>query len=124
MLDKLHVTLHNISTDTYFLLFTDKIELGLQDLEWLITNLEEMAPGWFFFGLRLKVEYIRLEIIKKNNPSDCVACLRETLVCWLNQNPNAGQLVKALEENKKLLKHIKQSLSQCDHRKGSVGGGY
>jgi hypothetical protein len=76
-----------------------------------------MAPGWFFFGLRLKVEYIRLEIIKKNNPSDCAACLKETLVCWLNQNPNAGQLVKALEENKKLLKHIKHSLSQGDHRK-------
>ena len=83
-----------------------------------MANLKDKAPDWFHFGLNLNVLYRDLKIIEKNNPNDCVACLRETLVCWLNQNPDAGQLVAALNEEKRLLKRIKQALSQGDHRKG------
>ena len=77
-----------------------------------------MAPDWLNFGLKLNVQYRDLKIIERNNPRDCVACLREALFYWLSQNSDAGLLVEALKENKRLLKHIKHALSQGDHRKG------
>ena len=105
-----------------FSLFTDnlKVELGLQDLSWLLSNLEDVASDWFNFGLKLNIKYGHLKVIEANNRNDVVACLREVLACWLNQNPTAGQLLKALKEMEKnrLLQHIKQGLSQGDHRRG------
>ena len=102
--------------------FTDnlKVELGLQDLSWLLSNLEDVASDWFTFGLKLNIKYSCLKVIEADNRNDCVACLRKVLACWLNQNPTAGQLLKALKEMEmnRLLQHIKQSLSQGDHRRG------
>ena len=97
-----------------------KVELGLQDLSWLLGNLEDVASDWFTFGLKLNIKYPYLKVIEANNRNDCVACLMKVLARWLNQNPTAGQLLKALKEMEKnsLLQHIKQSLSQGDHRRG------
>lgn len=99
---------------------TDTVQLGPQDLGWFLTNLSGIAPKWFSFGLKLNLQYSRLKIIEKDNPLDCVACLREALASWLSQNATDGQLLKALREEKeiKLLRHIQQGLSQGGHRKG------
>ena len=48
-----------------------------------LTN--RVAAKWEELGISLRLESGLLEIIKKDNPSDCRACLRVVLKEWLKQ---------------------------------------
>ena len=93
----------------------------MEDLAWLLTKLDSVAPNWFNFGLFLGIQNNELEAIKVDNPRNCNACLRETLVRWLRRrSTTTEQLLKALDTagEKELSHSLKQRFSQCDHRKG------
>lgn len=98
---------------------TDEV-LKMDDLMWLLSKLISVASNWFNFGLFLGIQFYELKTIEKKYAHDCNDCLRETLACWLKQNPTTGQLLKALNTagESKLSRTLKQSFIQCDHRKG------
>lgn len=93
--------------------------MGIQDLAWLLRQLEEVTPKWFLFGVQLNIQHSRLEVFEKTNP-DYDDCLRKTLACWLKRNPTAGQLLKALNAIGlvRVSRDLKQSFSRGDHKRG------
>ena len=46
---------------------------------------DEVSPKWEDIGLQLQLRPGLLEIIKKDNPLDCRACLKEMLKEWMKQ---------------------------------------
>ena len=105
-------------------LYTGEVVLGDQDLGWLLSQLSttDVAAHWFNFGIHLNIRHAQLKIFEANNYRDVVACLRETLAYWLNKNPTAEKLLKALNKagEKRLAQTLQKSLSLGDHRKGIV----
>lgn len=52
----------------------------------LLRELSDVVSArWEDIGLQLRLSPDLLEIIKKDNPSDCRACLREMLKEWIKQ---------------------------------------
>ena len=47
------------------------------------------ASDWLDIGIELELDLDVLNIIKSDNPQDCVACLRNTLDKWLKLNTDA-----------------------------------
>ena len=61
---------------------------------------DEVSPRWEDIGLQLQLSPNILEIIKKDNPGDCRACLREMLKEWMKQlepPPSWRAIVTAIE---------------------------
>ena len=64
-----------------------------------LTN--RVSAKWEEIGTSLRLESGLLEIIKKDNPSDCRACLREVLKEWLKRidpPPSWVAIIKAVED--------------------------
>ena len=64
-----------------------------------LTN--RVSAKWEEIGSSLRLEFGLLEIIKKDNPSDCRACLREMLKEWLKQidpPPSWVAIIKAVKD--------------------------
>lgn len=101
-------------------LHTDESVLGIDDLSWLLSHTTELASNWQNFGVYLKVPYKNLRIIKADNPSDSVSCLRETLVQWLEKNPTCEDLVNAVHclGDVQLAHTLQESFARCEHRIG------
>ena len=65
-----------------------------------LTN--RVAAKWEEIGISLQLESGLLEIIKKDNPSDCRACLREMLTEWMkrvNPPPSWSAIIKAVKDS-------------------------
>ena len=64
-----------------------------------LTN--RVAAKWEEIGISLRLESGLLEIIKKDSPSDCRACLREMLKEWMKQvdpPPSWLAIIKAVKD--------------------------
>ena len=64
-----------------------------------LTN--RVAAKWEEIGSYLQLEPGFLEIIKKDNPNDCRACLREMLKEWMKQvdpPPTWSAIIKAVKD--------------------------
>ena len=64
-----------------------------------LTN--RVAAKWEEIGISLQLESGLLEIIKKDNPNDCRACLREMLKEWMKQidpSPSWSAIIKAVKD--------------------------
>ncbi len=64
-----------------------------------LTN--RVAAKWEEIGISLQIESGLLEIIKKDNPSDCRMCLREMLKEWMKQvdpPPSWLAIIKAVKD--------------------------
>ena len=64
-----------------------------------LTN--RVSAKWEEIGISLRLESGLLEIIKKDNPSDCRACLRDVLKEWLKQidpPPSWVAIIKAVKD--------------------------
>ena len=64
-----------------------------------LTN--RVAAKWEEIGSYLQLESGLLEIIKKDNPNDCRACLREMLKEWMKQvdpPPSWSAIIKAVKD--------------------------
>ena len=64
-----------------------------------LTN--RVAAKWEEIGISLQLESGLLEIIKKDNPNDCRACLREMLKEWMKQidpPPSWSAIIKAVKD--------------------------
>ena len=60
-----------------------------------------VAAKWEEIGTSLQLESGLLEIIKKDNPNDCRACLREMLKEWMKQvdpPPSWSVIIKAIKD--------------------------
>ena len=57
-----------------------------------------MNAHWFTVGAFLKIDYHKLEAIKKENHDQCIDCLRAMLATWLRGTDHASPtaLVQAL----------------------------
>lgn len=95
------------------------VELRLQDLSWLLFHLVNVASKWQNLGVHLNIHPDRLKIIDEDTKG-CENCLRKTLTFWLNQNPNAEQLLNALNrvDEQVLSATLKERIIQGDHQKG------
>lgn len=63
--------------------------------------INRVAAKWEEIGFSLRLESGLLEIIKKDNPSDCRACLREMLKEWMKQvdpPPSWSAIIKAVKD--------------------------
>ena len=56
----------------------------MRDLNRYVTR--KYATDWYNIGIELGLELDVLNIIKKDNPQECVACFQNTLDKWLKLN--------------------------------------
>ena len=70
-------------------IFSTARVLGPNDLETVLTELQEVRADWYYIGLALKLKPGVLDAIKGpyKEPKDC---LRDMLLEWLNNSPNSS----------------------------------
>ena len=67
-----------------FSISTENERPTMRDLNRYVTR--KYASDWEEIGIELGLDFHELKIVKKDNPLESVACLRETLNKWLELN--------------------------------------
>lgn len=79
-------------------IFSTARVLGRNDLETVLTELQEVRADWYYIGLALKLTHGDLCAIKgpDKKPKDC---LRDMILDWLDNSPNSSweSLILALK---------------------------
>ena len=96
-------------------------QLGPDDLCDVLNAIYTVRDKWYYIGLKLKISFQALKVIRTEHPNDAAGCLTEMLQQWLTSvspRPTWSGLIQALSSEpvgeKRLAEEIRKQYCHQD----------